>query len=223
MTYSLLVFDWDGTLMDSAADIVYCFQTATGELGWPVPSEAEVHNIIGLGMKEAVAALFPDLENSEAQVPELIERYRHHYFHPEKQQPKLFDGAKELILDLESQGYFLAVATGKGRRGLDAVLQKTGLDSVFHTTICVDEAHSKPHPQMLEEVMDRLGGQREQTLMIGDSEYDLLMAKNAGVDSAAVLCGAHDEDRLMAHQPVVCKPYTRDLGPWLAELKNNLS
>ncbi|MDH5300039.1 MAG: HAD-IA family hydrolase [Gammaproteobacteria bacterium] len=215
MTYRLVVFDWDGTLMDSAADIVYCFQAATQDLQWPVPSSEEIHNIIGLGMKEAVAILFPHTQHSAKDVDALVERYRYYYFHPEKRQPVLFAGASELVRQLEHEGYFLAVATGKGRQGLNGVLERTGLKDAFHITRCVDEAHSKPHPQMLEDIMAFVGVEPGETLMVGDSEYDLLMANNAGVDAAAVLCGAHSKDRLLTHNPVIWFEHTYQLGSWL--------
>jgi phosphoglycolate phosphatase len=120
-----------------------------------------------------------------------------------------------MLQSLSDQEYFLAVATGKGRRGLDESLQRTGLDQLFHFTRCVDEAHSKPHPQMLLDTMDYLGVTAEETLMIGDTEYDLQMATNAKVDSAAVCCGAHEKSRLLKHNPKVCLEHSRELETWL--------
>ncbi len=211
--YSLLVFDWDGTLMDSPAEIVHCFQAATHDVALTVPTEDEIRSIIGLGMREAVAALFPDMDN--AGQDRLIAAYREHWFSEGKPRSDLFEGVYDMLHALEEDGFFLAVATSKGRRGLNKVLAEQGLDKLFHTTICVDEAHSKPHPQMLLEVMDRLGQEAAGTLMIGDTEFDLQMAVNAGVDSVAVSCGAHPRERLLETEARICLHDTRDLRDWL--------
>jgi len=215
LMYKLLVFDWDGTLMDSQQEIISCFQWASRDLGLPVPERDKIRNIIGLGMHEALMAMFPHFEDEKSRLP-FIEQYRHYYFSPQKPPSELYGGVFEMLKKLEAAGYFLAVATGKGRRGLDGVLQRTGLDEVFHFTRCVDEAHSKPHPQMLQDVMDYLGALPAETLMIGDTEYDLQMASNAGVKSVAVACGAHDKTRLLAHNPLICLTETHELEDWLA-------
>jgi len=213
--FELLVFDWDGTLMDSQHEIISCFQWATRDLSMNVPTENEIRNIIGLGMFQAIQAIFPELDTVEKQSP-LVEQYRHYYFSPEKPPAHLFDGVFEMLTELQRQGYFLAVATGKGRRGLDQVLARTKLDEVFHYTRCVDEAHSKPHPQMLLDVMDYLGVDDQSTLMIGDTEYDLQMASNASVKSVAVSCGAHEKERLMMHNPLTCLNWPHELENWLS-------
>jgi len=210
----LLVFDWDGTLMDSQQEIISCFQWATRDLEMQQPSAEAIRNIIGLGMKEAITSLMPELVTQEQQA-ELVERYRHYYFSPEKPPSELFDGVFDMLKSLQEQDYFLAVATGKGRRGLDGVLQNTGLDEVFHYSRCVDEAYSKPHPQMLEDVMDYLGASTDETLMIGDTEYDLLMAENANVASVAVGCGAHEKSRLLMHNPLTYLDHTNQFENWL--------
>ena len=150
MKAKLLVFDWDGTLMDSQQEIISCFQWACRDLGMEQPTAGDIKNIIGLGMREAIARLFPELHTAERQA-DVVERYRHYYFSPQKPPSALFDGVFDMLKSLQEQDYLLAVATGKGRRGLDGVLQQTGLDEVFHFSRCVDEAHSKPHPQMLED------------------------------------------------------------------------
>lgn len=212
--YELLVFDWDGTLMDSQQEIVSCFQWASRDVGLPVPTRDCIRNIIGLGMNQAVETVFPELASVESQQP-FIERYRHYYFSDQKPPSELYQGAYEMLLELHQQGYFLAVATGKGRRGLDQVLARTGLTDIFHYTRCVDEAHSKPHPQMLLDVMEYLGTDNQATLMIGDTEYDLLMAKNARVKSVAVSCGAHEKERLLALEPLTCLNAPHELTAWL--------
>lgn len=212
--YKLLVFDWDGTLMDSQQEIVSCFQAAAKDVDLKVPAVDDVHNVIGLGMFEAVHAVFPELGTKESQQA-FIDRYRHYYFSPDKPPSELFEGVDAMIRSLAEAGYFMAVATGKGRRGLNESLKRTGFDELFHFTRCVDEAHSKPHPQMILDIMDYLGASAEETLMIGDTEYDLQMATNANVHSVAVTCGAHDKSRLLKHNPQVCLQQTKELETWL--------
>lgn len=217
MKAKLLVFDWDGTLMDSQQEIISCFQWACRDLGMEQPTASDVKNIIGLGMREAIARLFPNLDTPERQ-SDVVERYRHYYFSPQKPPSALFDGVFDMLKSLH-QDYLLAVATGKGRRGLDGVLQQTGLDEVFHFSRCVDEAHSKPHPQMLEDVMEYLGAMPDETLMIGDTEYDLQMANNAGVASVGVGCGSHEKSRLLQHNPLIVLDHTNELDNWLKQVK----
>jgi phosphoglycolate phosphatase len=212
--YQLLVFDWDGTLMDSMSEIVHCFQSAAADLQMDVPTPAQIHAIIGVGMHEAIGMLFPELTTAEVRQP-LIERYRHYYFHPEKRLSELYPGVKEMLLSLEEKGFLLGVATSKGRRGLDAVLARTGLDRVFHATRCIDEAQSKPHPQMLLDVLTLTGVDKHEALMIGDTEFDLLMAQNAGVKSIGVSCGAHPRERLVSCKPLVCLDHTAEVLLWL--------
>jgi phosphoglycolate phosphatase len=215
--YQLLVFDWDGTLMDSEGEIIHCFHAAAADLELPIPSEDEIRNIIGIGMQQAISRLFPKMQ-AEADRDALVERYRHYYFDPARPPAPLFDGVMAMLQALQDDGYMLGVATSKGRRGLDMALARTGLDRVFHYTRCIDEAHSKPHPQMLLDILDFTGSEVADALMIGDSEYDLQMANNAGVDGVGVCCGAHSEDRLRACKPVECLPHTTQLRQWLNQL-----
>ncbi len=213
MSFRLLVFDWDGTLMDSAARIVACMQGAARDLGRAVPGDAAVRNVIGLGLHEAMGALFPGVD-----VPELgalAERYRHHFLGAEPTPEGLFPGAGETIRELERKGYLLAVATGKGRRGLDRALQATGLADLFHATRCADETCSKPNPTMLLQLMSELGAEPRETLMIGDTEYDLAMAANAGTAALAVGYGVHEPHRLARHAPLACLDAITELGAWL--------
>ena len=213
-SYELLVFDWDGTLMDSRMEIVTCFQSAARDLNLRHPTLEDISNVIGIGMKEAVSELFPELTTDVA-VAELVERYRYYYFHPEKVPSELFTGVHDMLLALEKSGYLLAVATSKGRRGLDVALDRSGLREVFHFTRCIDEALSKPHPQMLLDILDFTGIDADKALMIGDTEYDLQMARNARVHGVGVCCGAHARERLLACEPVACLNETRELHNWL--------
>lgn len=212
--FDLLVFDWDGTLMDSAATIVASIQAASRDIGVDEPSDEAARHIIGLGLNEAIAALFPDL--AQADYTRLADRYRHHFMGQDAEIP-LFAGASETIQELHEAGFLLAVATGKGRRGLDRVLDNTGLRPWFHATRCADESFSKPHPQMLLELMDRLGASADKTLMIGDTSHDLQMAANAGVPSLGVSYGAHPREGLLAFSPLACADSFVELRQWLRE------
>jgi len=212
--FDLLVFDWDGTLMDSEARIVACMRAAARDLGIGVPGHEAVREIIGLGLGEAVAALFPSLDPGAVQA--LAERYRSHFLDADRAPSQLFPGAAETLHALEARGYLLAVATGKGRRGLDRALESTGLGGVFHATRCADETFSKPHPEMLLQLMSELGVEPLATLMIGDTEYDLEMARNARVAALAVGYGVHEPHRLARHQPLACLDAISDLPTWLA-------
>jgi phosphoglycolate phosphatase len=209
--YELLIFDWDGTLIDSEAKIVSCMQAAMGEVGLPVLEPAVIRNIIGLGMREALSTLFPDEDDTTYQA--MVDRYRYHFFTGHSSEP--FEGVAETLAEIAGHDYFLAVATGKGRHGLDRALHETGFKQWFHTSRCADETRSKPHPQMLEEILDELGMEPEQALMIGDTEYDLQMAQNAGMASVAVTCGVHDTECLLACDPQICLPSLSGLLPWL--------
>jgi phosphoglycolate phosphatase len=210
--FELLVFDWDGTLMDSAAAIVLSIQAACADLRLPVPGEAAARHIIGLGLRDALTTLLPDLP--ERDYPSLVERYRHHYLGRDPD-IALFEGAAEAIRELSAAGFLLAVATGKSRQGLERALSQTGLAPYFHASRCADECFSKPHPSMLEEIMDELAAAPGRTLMIGDTTHDLQMAVNAGVASLAVAYGAHPRPDLEALAPVATVDSFAELRRWL--------
>ena len=209
----LIVFDWDGTLMDSAAHIVTCLQMALADLELPQKSDDEIKNIIGLGLREALGVLCPQANDQE--LTALTERYRQHFFDQQHEPCELFPGARELIEELHGQDYFLAVATGKGRNGLDKVLNETGMGAFFPVTRCADESHSKPHPQMLLDIIDWYGVEAHETIMIGDTEYDLEMANNAAAHSVAVTYGVHEKQRLLDCKPLTCLDNINDLHQWL--------
>jgi len=209
----LIVFDWDGTLMDSAAHIVTCLQMALADLELPQKSDDEIKNIIGLGLREALGVLCPQANDHE--LTALTGRYRQHFFDQQHEPCELFPGARELIEELHRQDYFLAVATGKGRNGLDKVLNETGMGAFFPMTRCADESHSKPHPQMLLDIIDWYGVEAHETIMIGDTEYDLEMANNAAAHSVAVTYGVHEKQRLLDCKPLTCLDNIDDLHQWL--------
>ncbi len=211
----LLVFDWDGTLMDSEVQIVTCMQAAIADLSLEPRSADQVKNIIGLGLHEAVTALYPQADDSL--VVAMADRYRDHWLAGYQQSP-LFPGVEETLQFLKGEGFQLAVATGKGRRGLDKVLSETGLTALFDATRCSDETRSKPHPLMLEQIMSELRIAPEQTLMIGDTEYDMEMACNAQAHPVAVSYGVHEWERLQRHAPLTCLDRITELSDWLAEI-----
>jgi phosphoglycolate phosphatase len=211
--FELLVFDWDGTLMDSAAAIVASIQSSCRDLGLPVPTAERAAHVIGLGLKDALAYAVPELPPQD--YGKLAERYRHHYLSRDPD-IELFPGMREMLVELKEQGHLLAVATGKSRAGLERVFEATQLKQYFVSSRCADETHSKPHPAMLQELMQELLVAPEATLMIGDTAHDLQMAVSAGVAALAVSYGAHPRDSLTAFNPLACIDAPEDLAPWLS-------
>jgi len=215
--FNLLVFDWDGTLMDSHAKIIASFQMAIAEFGFEKRTPEEIRHIIGLGLQEAVATLYPRASVDECL--QLATSYRSHFLSNSHLQTPLFPGVVETLHSLYEAGYWLAVATGKSRQGLEQALQESGLKNRFHCTRCAQETASKPDPQMLHEIMAQLNQPACETLMIGDSEYDLQMARNAQVAAVGVTYGAHDQSHLLACcQPLICLDHLSDLPNWLKSL-----
>ncbi len=210
--FDLIVFDWDGTLMDSTSTIVRCIQAAARDLGLPIPDKSAASYVIGLGLQDAMQAAIPDVD--PRYYPRIVERYRHHYLGQDKSLA-LFDGVREMLSDLSQQGYFLAVATGKSRVGLNRALHTTQLLSVFDATRCADETFSKPHPAMLQELTRELGQDMVRTLMIGDTTHDLQMAINAGTRGVAVEFGAHSVQQLQELKPIYMAPSISQLHQWL--------
>lgn len=210
--FDLIVFDWDGTLMDSTATIVKCIQSAAKDIGLPVPSEQAAAHVIGLGLSEAMQAAMPGID--PALYPKMVERYRYHYL-TKDHELVLFKGVREMLSDLSQEGYFLAVATGKSRVGLNRALNAAGLLSMFDATRCADETFSKPHPAMLQELTRELGQDLRRTVMIGDTTHDLLMASNAGARAIAVEYGAHSVQQLEACKPIFSAKSVPELHQWL--------
>ncbi|MDH5630464.1 MAG: HAD-IA family hydrolase [Gammaproteobacteria bacterium] len=212
--YSFVIFDWDGTLMDSTGRIVSAMQTSAGIAGLPIPSEKAIRNIIGLSMDEAMDAIFPDACEDLRQ--QLFGIYRKQYVEDDPTPSPLFEGSLNLLDWLKSIGVEVAVATGKARHGLQRVLGTVGMENYFKHSICADEAHSKPHPQMVELLLERTGKPAEETLLIGDSIHDLKMASNAGVDSIGVTSGANSYQELEEHQPVTILERVCHLQEWFS-------
>jgi phosphoglycolate phosphatase len=211
--YDLIVFDWDGTVMDSTAIISGSIQSACRDLGLPVPSDEVARHVIGLGLDQALRYAVPAC--AEHQRDELVSRYRHHFLAQDAAIP-LFNGAAETIRALHQADYLLAVATGKSRHGLNRALQSCGMAAYFPVTRTADETHSKPHPAMLLEIMAQLEIAPTRTLMVGDTTHDLQMAINAGVDAVGVTHGAHPAEQLRALQPVAMVHDFAGFNAWLA-------
>lgn len=212
MPVKLVVFDWDGTLMDSTGTISRCIRQSCQEAGLPDPGASIANYVIGLGLHDALRHAAPGA--SETQVARLVDRYRH-YYRMWGDDLVLFDDARPVITQLEQEGYLLAVATGKNRLGLATAFDRTGVGVHFLTSRCADECNPKPHPQMLHEIMDELGVTPEQTVMIGDTTHDINMAKAAGSLSIGVTTGAHPMDSLQRSQPDHIAPSLAAMLPWL--------
>ena len=216
--FEVLVFDWDGTLMDSEAHIVACMEYAIREHGIEPDPPQKLKRVIGLGLVEAVADLLP---GHSAQLHNAVtDTYRDRFLSDKTAQSELFPGVVETLHYLSEAGYLLSVATGKSRRGLDRVLEQTGLGVLFPITRCADETFSKPHPQMLEEIQTDFDVSAEQMLMIGDTEFDLQMALNAGVPSVGVSYGVHEASKLRAHAPMTILDRINQLPEWLNNSTN---
>lgn len=203
------IFDWDGTLCDSTATIVRCMRQAAERVGLVPLKDDEILNIIGLGLPEAISVLYPD--NTERQSLALKEAYSERFLADNQNAPLLFEGVKETLQHLRDSGFKLAIATGKSRRGLDRVLKQMGLAGFFHGSRCADETASKPHPKMLHELLQEHACPAEAAVMVGDTEYDMVMAKDAGMPRVAVSYGAHHVERLKLHDPILCVDYFPDI------------
>jgi len=210
--YDLIVFDWDGTVMDSTAVIASSIQNACRDLDLPVPSDEAARHVIGMGLVQALQHAVPDAP--EDLYEPLAERYRHYFMSQDASIP-LYAGAAETVAELHKAGYMLAVATGKSRKGLERVLDSSGLRSYFRATRTADQTFSKPHPAMLLELMDELMVDAGRVLMIGDTTHDLQMAINAGVAAVGLTHGAHPADQLDALQPLALLDDFDELRGWL--------
>ncbi|MCW8929685.1 MAG: HAD-IA family hydrolase [Gammaproteobacteria bacterium] len=211
--YKLIIFDWDGTLMDSQARIVDCLKNAADDMKLNRLSDQTLKNVIGLGLNEAISHLYSQLTTE--QVTSFADRYRYHFLTANDTPSGLFNDVKQMLEQLSNKGFMLAIATGKARRGLDPVLEETGLKKLFHGSRCADETRSKPHPQMLEELLDEFGVTTEDAIMVGDTEYDMLMANSIGMDSLAVSYGVHDKNDILKHKPLLCVDSIMEMSDWL--------
>jgi phosphoglycolate phosphatase len=210
--FDLIAFDWDGTLFDSTALITRCIQSAVVDVGGALPTREAASYVIGMGLMQALAHAAPDVPPQR--YPLLGERYRLHYSRCQNE-ISLFEGVLPLLNELKARQHLLTVATGKSRRGLDEVLRTVELVGVFDGSRTADETAGKPHPMMLEELMEEFGVPPERTLMIGDTTHDLQMALNAGCPSVGVSYGAHEPDAFHVLQPRQVVHSVRELHDWL--------
>ncbi|MDA9090928.1 HAD-IA family hydrolase [Porticoccaceae bacterium] len=202
MTVKLIIFDWDGTVSDSVARISTCIQLAAKDHDLPVPDFNAAKEIIGLGLQEAIAQLFPQAPTE--MVTAFSETYSAHYRTQDHKPCDFFPGVMDTLEQLRDQNYLLAIATGKSRAGLDRVLHATALQDFFHSSRCADETRSKPHPLMLQELLALHNVAPEQAIMVGDTEFDMEMAGNAGGPRIGVSYGAHEAERLDAFNIIAC-------------------
>lgn len=211
--FKLLIFDWDGTLVDSEGQIVATLQYAITHAGLPPLPEDHLRDIIGLSLHTAVARLVPDAPAALHQ--QIADHYRHKFL--ADTHPPFFPGMEKTLQQLVDAGYQLAVATGKGRRGLTRGMAHLQVTHLFHATRCADETASKPDPQMLHEILAELEVSPQQALMIGDTEYDMAMAQAAGMARLAVCYGVHTPERLWRYGPLACLADLRQLPQWLMQ------
>lgn len=207
--FELIVFDWDGTLVDSVDWIVHCLRKAADDQGCVVPPVNEVKNIIGLSIHKSLDKLFPELGDVARQ--QLISGYSEAFFSRQITENDLFAGVADMLRQFKRAGYQLAVATGKSRKGLDKAIQGTGLEDFFDITKCADETASKPSPDMLDVIIEQMNVSKEKVVMVGDSTHDMQMAINAGVSSIAVLCGANSHEQLQPYRPLLNLKNTTEL------------
>lgn len=212
--FDLIVFDWDGTLANSTKMIADCMRLASKDADLPVPDEKTACQVIGLGLNEAVHALFGEISQDQHDI--LKNRYRYYYY-TRDEETVLFDGVFDALKHLKRLGFDLAVATGKGRNGLNKSLDLSGLKNLIDASRTVDECFSKPHPQMLDDLMDQLVTLPERTLMVGDTSFDMQMAQNANVKRLAVTYGAHALEKLLPFEPLAHFDEFKKLYDWLLE------
>lgn len=212
--YKLLVFDWDGTLIDSIEQIIHSLQTASKKVCGENISNEAARNVIGLGLHEAIETLHPEIDH--VLIEQVAEAYKQHYLHENPIQPELFEGVTDMLDELIEKKYTLAIATGKSRAGLDRSLSQHAVEHYFITTRCAGEYLSKPNPEMLKGIINDLNMPYEHALMIGDSEHDLMMANNAHVDAIAITDSEAHAETLKQHQPLTCLNKITDLSHFLS-------
>jgi phosphoglycolate phosphatase len=216
--FPLLVFDWDGTLVDSIERIVTSLQFASKQTIDIDLSETQARDVIGLGLMEAITKLHPELDTQQhsGKLEDIADAYRQHYLYDNTVPAPLFSGVDELLNELRQDGYTLAISTGKSRAGLKQSINEHQLADYFAATRCAGENRSKPHPEMLHEILEELNFSASQTLMIGDSEHDLKMANNANMRCIGVTHGVHDAATLNRHNPLTCLTDITDLSLYLS-------
>ena len=200
--FDLIIFDWDGTLINSIDWITSCLQYAAVQYDCVIPEAQAAKDVIGLSINKAMQTLFPEMD--EQTQKQLIACYSQKYFSKRISRNDLFPGVYEMLVQLNEAGYQLAVATGKSRAGLEEALMATGTEELFCITRCADETASKPDPRMLREIIQHTKVAKERSLMVGDSIHDLQMALNAHISAIGVSYGAHSEEFLQRYNPLLC-------------------
>lgn len=218
MKYQAIIFDWDGTLVDSTGRIVEAMHLAANDIGLPSLTDHDVRQIIGLGLPEAIMDLWPQLDAQSADLKAMREAYNEHYMAEARPSINFFDYGLGLLESLNKEGFDLAVATGKSRRGLQRAFRELKVGHLFADSRCADETRSKPHPLMLNELAESLSVEPSAMLMIGDTQFDLNMANAANVDCVAITHGAHDEEKLSACNPLHMVDDLRGLHDWLKQI-----
>ncbi|MGH8461122.1 MAG: HAD family hydrolase [Stenotrophobium sp.] len=214
--YSLLIFDWDGTLADSAAMIVGAMQRAISALNLPPRSDQSIRELIGLGLNEALGRLYPEIELQHLRG--LLDSYRAHWLAEGAGEAPLFAGALDAVKDLYGSGHRIAIATGKSRAGLRRSLRHhAALQVMLSSSRCADETASKPNPLMLSELLEEEALTPADALMIGDTEYDMEMARAIGMPCIGVTCGVHDTTRLRESGARALIEDVRALPAWLRQ------
>ena len=213
--YQLIIFDWDGTVVDSAQKIANCIQASARKVGLDIPTIEQAKSIIGLGLLEAMCRLFPNA--SESQVVDMIEAYKYYFVTVDETEQRLFDGVEDGLQALELTGAVLAVATGKSRVGLERAFDNWNLKHYFITSRCADETRSKPHPQMLHEILDFTAIEPHKAIMVGDTTFDLDMAANAGIAGLGAGYGVHSEQMLLDSNALAVQPSFKQIIAWLLD------
>lgn len=180
-------------------------------------SETQLKNVMGLGLSEAISTLYPHL--TVQQVAEFADRYRYHFVTANETPSGLFAGIRDMLDQLSAKGFMLAVATGKARRGLNQVLNDTDLKGYFQGNRCADETRSKPHPQMLQELLEDFGLIAAEVIMVGDTGYDLSMANSINMDALSVSYGVHKKEELLTHNPIACVDSISELSQYLLQCR----
>ncbi|MEH6444415.1 MAG: HAD-IA family hydrolase [Oceanospirillaceae bacterium] len=209
----LIIFDWDGTIMDSSARIVSSMQNASESLSLSVPSALAVRNIIGLSLDVAIPQIVPSI--SDADIKRLTQAYSKHYVELDQTPTYLYEGVEDTLTNLKNKGYMLAIATGKSRKGLDRVLAQTQLDKLIDIPKGADEANSKPDPLMLIQILEQANIKVHDAIMIGDTSYDLEMAQRAQMPSIGVSYGMHETTLLKKYSPLVIVDRFPQIEEWL--------
>ncbi|MEM7177971.1 MAG: HAD-IA family hydrolase [Pseudomonadota bacterium] len=200
----LVIFDVDGTLLDSRSAILAAMALACDRAGLARLPDADVLGIVGLSLPETMQVLFPHLGRPD-QI-RMVEFYRAGFLELRQSgageaETPMFEGAREILRELDGAGYLLSIATGKARRGLNHMIESHGLEGMFIGAQTADDAPSKPHPQMVLNCMEATGVAPENTVLVGDTEFDIAMARAAGCHAVGVSWGYHSHERMMRAEP----------------------